>query len=423
MTERLYWYRPEMKRFTARLINVMTGANEEGGANNGSPIKVWLDQTLFYPEGGGQPCDIGYLKVNGPGASLPVTRVTEGNDGIVHYVCSPPDELDGLLAFKGREICGEIDWGRRFDHMQQHTGQHILSRAFLRVLGVNTTGFHMSQDYASIDLDVAEINQVQVQKVEQLANKVVFSNVPVKAEEYKPGDLRPSVRRRLPKETAIVRVIEIGDFDACACGGTHVSSTGQVGLIKISEVGRAHGGVRVVFRCGGRALADYQKKNEAAWVCARLLSVPVDSIDSGVQSLLVQVEEQELEVKRLQRLALELEAGVLSNEAAQSGGLFVKRLPGKEADQLRWLAKEVAAKSGQPAILFDSEPKFCAAIASPVITFDARMAAKRLTAAFGARGGGNQSLAQVGSKDALALTDEEASERVRYLCYNGLKEG
>lgn len=424
MTERLYWKHPELNTFTAKMMQTRPCVEKEGVCDrSGILVKVWLDQTLFYPEGGGQPYDKGFLKANGLGAALPVTKVLEEDGDTVHYVCSPPDELDGLLALKGHEICGEIDWGRRFDHMQQHTGQHILSPAFLRVLGANTTGFHMSQDYASIDLDVSEINQAQVQEVEQMANEVVFRNLPVKAVDYAPCDLPSTVRRRLPKETATIRVIEIGDFDACACGGTHVGSTGQVGLIKICEMARAHGGVRVVFRCGGRALADYQQKHESVWACARLLSVPVESVDSGVQSLLAKLEEREQEVKRQQRLIVKLETDVLSQEATEADGVFVKGFAGRTAEELRSLAKEVATGSGQPVILFSREPQFCAAIASSADSFDARTAAKTLADAFGARGGGNHCLAQVGSREALALTDEEASERIRHLCYNELKEG
>src|SRR5690606_8610996 len=144
-------------------------------------------------------------------------------------------------------------------------------------------------------------------------------------------------------------------------------------------------------------------QNESIWTCARLLSVPTNNIESGVQSLLTKMEEKGQEVKRLQQLVLELEAGALCIEAAQSDGLFVKGLVGKEADELKWLAKEVAAKSGQPVIFFIREPKFCAAIASSVSTFDARCVAQRLTAVFGARGGGNKFFAQVGSKEPLAI--------------------
>ena len=248
--------------------------------------------------------------------------------------------------------------------------------------------------------------------MEQVANEVVFSDVPVKAEEYKPGELLPSVRRRLPKETDIIRVVEIGDYDACACGGTHVISTGQVGLIKVCETARAHGGVRVIYRCGWRALADYQQKNESVRVCARLLSVAADDMDSGVSSLLAKLQEEEQEIKRLQKAFIELEAQVLTKEARERGSLFVRGLSGKKPDELRWLAKEVAARSGQPVIIFVRDPRFAAAIASPVDTFDARAAAQSLTAAFEARGGGNKSLAQVGSKEALGLSDEEIRERI-----------
>lgn len=424
MTERLYWNYPEISRFSAKLVKSrLVTYEKDDKKDRGSLVKVWLDRTLFYPEGGGQPCDVGFLTVQGVDGSLPVRRVTEEDGEIVHYVYCSAGKLDGLVATVGNDVCGEIDWQCRFDHMQQHTGQHILSQAFLRTLEAHTVGFHLSSEHVSIDLDACQVTQATVQEAERLANEVVFGNIPVKAAEYAPDDLPNMVRRRLPKETETIRVIEIGDFDSCACGGTHVISTGQIGLIKVNEVVGAHGGMRVFFRCGWRALADYQSKNETALVCSRLLSIPVSEMDIGIKDLQAKVEEQERQIKQQKRKVLELEAANLASEAATLQDIFVKAIPGKDSEEIRALAKEVTAISSRPTVLFSRTPKFCVAIAGPGKDFDAGAVAQLLANAFGARGGGSRTLAQVGSKEALEVTDEETKERIRCLYNKCLRKG
>jgi alanyl-tRNA synthetase len=209
MTEKLYWKEPYSKKFEGRIV-------KKERFENG--FKIVLDRTLFYPTSGGQLCDHGFL--NG----IRVIDVIEEEGEIVHII-------DGDIG--GEEIIGEIDWERRFDNMQQHTGQHILSQAFFKVLRAETLSSSLGEEISVIEIDLNKIDWDEVEKVENLANKIVHENREVfthilKGEEWKKFPLR-----KPPLKEEEIRIVEIKDFDFSACGGTHLSRTGEVGLIKI----------------------------------------------------------------------------------------------------------------------------------------------------------------------------------------------
>jgi alanyl-tRNA synthetase len=345
-----------------------------------------------------------------------VKGVREKEGAIVHLVAPPVgDEAARKVPLgAGARVRGRIDWERRFDHMQQHSGQHILSQAFLQTLGAHTTGFHLGADYASIDLDVADLSPEEVERVERLANEVVFQDLPVMAREYLPDELPEGVRRRLPKAVEKIRVVHIGEFDACACGGTHVTSTGRIGLIKINEITRAHGGTRVIFRCGWRALRDYREKEGALLAAARALKRPPAEVADGIEALAVRAETSEKVAEELRRALLDLEAKALAQE--EPGGILVRSLPGKSAEELRYLARAAALARGTPVVLFVREPRFTAVIARGAArNFDARAAAARLGAALGLKGGGSAEVAQVGGREALPGDDESLTAEIRRL--------
>lgn len=415
MKERLYWAEPGATEFTATVESILP-VSAASGAEDRPRLGVVLDRTLFYPEGGGQPCDTGVLRNEKSGGELPVVAVREEQGAILHVVECPvgieAGSAGGLVP--GARVQGRINWARRFDHMQQHTGQHVLSQAFLQVLQASTVGFHLSAEYVSIDLDVPEVIPEAVSRVEELANQVVFRDLAVTAREYLPDELPPQVRQRLPKAVERVRVVHIGDFDACACGGTHVLRTGQIGLIKLNEVTRAHNGTRVIFRCGGRALQDYGQKESALLAVARALGCPVEEAAAGVTALLARAERAEKEREEAHRALLDVEARLLAQE--DSAGPLVKAQPGKTVEELRYLARAAAALSGRPVVLFVREPRFSAVVAQGKDTaFDARAVGAEIAQAFGGRGGGSPTLAQVGSKEPLVGEDSQVEERLRRL--------
>jgi alanyl-tRNA synthetase len=345
-----------------------------------------------------------------------VKGVQEKDGAIVHLVELPARQEAGrkVPLGPGARVRGRIDWDRRFNHMQQHSGQHILSQAFLQTLGAHTMGFHLGADYASMDLDVADLSPEEVERVERLANEVVFQDLPVTAREYLPDELPEGVRRRLPKAAEKIRVVHIGDFDACACGGTHVTSTGRIGLIKINEITRAHGGARVIFRCGWRALRDYRNKEQTLLAVSRALKQPPAEVVSGIEALQARAEKSEKEAEELRRALLELKARVLAQE--EPDGVLVKAVPGKSVEELRYLARATAVVRGRPVVLFVREPRFTAVIARGASeVFDARVVAARLAAALGVRGGGSPDMAQIGGREALPGDDASVTAEIRRL--------
>src|SRR6266545_2938187 len=239
MTERLYYSDSYIREFDANVV--------EQTAHEGKTAVV-LDRTAFYPTSGGQPFDLGTL------SGAKVLDVVDTDDGrILHVVDRAPD---------GARVNGQIDWVRRFDHMQQHTGQHVLSAAFDRLLNARTESFHLGVEYSTIDL-ARELPAAEIARAEEEANRVVWEDRPVAIRFAGPDEIAKLPLRKEPKREGILRLIDVQDFDLSACGGTHVARTGAIGLIAVAATERLRGGSRVTFLCGGRALAGYRSLREA----------------------------------------------------------------------------------------------------------------------------------------------------------------
>lgn len=422
MTERLYWDEPLESKFRAHVARFVRA---------GAAVGAVLDRTLFHPEGGGQPCDAGVLAVLDSSlavalgtARLPVAKVEDQGDDILHYfdlTAMPgfePASLDVLPGMPegGWAVEGTIDWDVRFDLMQQHTGQHILSKAFEEVAGAKTVGFHLAKDYCTIDLDAAGLSTADIARAEDRANQVVFRDVPVVAHQYGKADLPADLRMRFKIESDLVRVVCVGEFDACACGGTHVTSSGQIGLIKINQTDRAHGGVRVVFRCGSRALSDYRERQNALDEAAKLLSQPPASVPEAVRLLAEKAQDAQERLDEAQESLMDFEIEARLREAAAAGpGPVVAAFPGKSPDQLKAAAKRMAEASGQLCACFAREPRFAAVVAAPP-GVDARAVVTGIASALGGRGGGTPQMAQLGSKEPLPVDDGSAREAIMRIC-------
>src|SRR5574341_1324291 len=234
MTERLYYADSYLTSFDADVLD---------RRSIGGSVGVVLSRTAFYPTSGGQPYDTGTLD----GAQ--VIDVVDEGPAVVHVVTQP---------IEGR-VHGTIDWPRRFDHMQQHTGQHILSQAALRTLGAQTRAVHFGTGAATLDLDRADLTAADVEALEDLANGIVFEDRPVGVREVDEAELPALGLRRPAKKEGRIRIVEVEDFDRSACGGTHVRRTGEVGGVKVRRWERHRGGVRLEFLCGWWALRDYRR--------------------------------------------------------------------------------------------------------------------------------------------------------------------
>lgn len=237
-TERLYYHDSYLLNFDAEVV--------DRTELNGQPA-VALTRSAFYPTSGGQPYDVGTLN------AVPVLDVAVEGDVVLHVTESPLD---------AETVQGRVNWVRRFDHMRHHSGQHILTRAFIEVAGAETIGFHLSENSVTIDLNRGDLTPAKIDAAESLANQIVSENRPVWAWFAEPNELANLPLRKISeKVTGAVRVVDIGGFDLTACGGTHVAHTAEIGLIKVLRADKKADTTRIEFRCGDRALADYRDKN------------------------------------------------------------------------------------------------------------------------------------------------------------------
>ena len=235
MTERLYYQDSYLREFVGDRVRV---------AETAKGFEVVLNQTAFYPTSGGQPHDLGFIE------DSPVQDVYENPDGEIVHSMTQPIQAGALRC--------SIDWTRRFDHMQQHTGQHILSQAFLRTGQLDTASFHMGATYATIDLSAGNISNDQVRRAEDLANDIIRENRLIKVKIVPSDEASALGLRKESRREGSLRVVEVDEFDVSACGGTHVRQTGEISEIVVRKIERVNRQVRVEFVCGQRALESHR---------------------------------------------------------------------------------------------------------------------------------------------------------------------
>lgn len=269
---KLYYQDPYIKSFSAKLL--LQKVDEFG-----KPYVI-LDKTAFYPTGGGQPHDTGTIN------DVKVINVEEIDGEIRHYVEQP-------LSDEVSEITGIINWERRFDHMQQHAGQHILSAAFEELFDINTVSFHLGTDIVTIDLDIEELNFETAAKVEQRANQIILENRPIETKWVREAELSQYPMRKKPSVTDNIRLVIIPDFDYNGCGGTHPSTTGQIRGIKLLEWERQRKKIRLTFICGDRLLQELQQKHQILKELSPLLSAPENELGNAAKRLLDQCKKLE----------------------------------------------------------------------------------------------------------------------------------
>lgn len=397
-TQRLYYSDSYTTAFDARCIEHTTF--------NDAPAVV-LDRTYFYPTRGGQPHDTGTL--NG----IPVidVAVREGDGAILHILERP-------LA--GEQVHGEIDWARRFDYMQHHTGQHILSQAFVRLAEAETIGFHMSPDSITIDLDTPTLDAALLEQVETLANQIVFEDRPVRAWFPDESELATLVLRKTPEVGGPLRVVEVAGFDLNACGGTHVARTGAVGLIKIVRTERRGEALRVEFRCGGRALADYREKNALMNRLAAALTTGYWDVPAALERLRDENQSLRRELRAARSALLEHQARELRAATPHNGAFaLVTQVLDDDPQTARELAQKLIAYP-QTIVLCGvaGEKVQIIAARSDDLPHDMVAALKAGLAVLGVeRGGGRPSFAQGGgvtaTREALAAALAAAAESLR----------
>ncbi|MBA7544155.1 Alanine--tRNA ligase [subsurface metagenome] len=296
MTERLYYQDSYLKEFKAKVIKKIKIDNQPA---------VVLDETAFYPTSGGQPYDKGVIQ------DVPVVEVVEEGDEIVHIL---KKELKEKI---NSEVVGKIDWKRRFDHMQQHLGQHILSGALMKLWSAETLSFHLGEEVCTLDIAKEKLTEEEAKKAEECTNEIILGNRPVKCyfvegeEELKRLNLR-----KVPEKTGKIRIIEVEDFDLSACGGTHCRATGEVGMIKITKWEKRGEKIRLEFVCGRRAWKDYFWKNEVIKNISNKLTIKDSELGEAIDRMLEERKESWKELKEFKEKLQEYEAKRLIDESS-----------------------------------------------------------------------------------------------------------
>jgi alanyl-tRNA synthetase len=396
LTTRLYYTDSFLLRFNATVV--------ESGTRDGRHFVV-LDQTAFYPTSGGQPYDLGHLG----GRSVLEVADRDDDGAVLHFV-------DDVIAV-GEIVEGEIDRTRRLDHMQQHTGQHVLSAAFVRVCDAPTVSFHLGAESATIDL-AGDLDPAAIAAAENAANRIVWDDRAVAVRFVSTEEAARLPLRKEPSRTGTLRLIEVQDFDLSACGGTHVPRTGAIGVIAVTAWERYKGGTRISFVCGGRALDAFRRLRDASGATSRLLSVQTAELPAAVARLQTEARDLRLEVRSLADEFAVFHAAAWRREATDVNGRRVlARVVERDQAALKALAQAVAADAG-PAVLLVSAARPSAIVVARggQDVVDAGAVLKTIIARFGGKGGGRSELAQGGGIDA----DPEA---VRQLGFDLLSGG
>jgi alanyl-tRNA synthetase len=391
MTDRLYYHDSFLYSFDAEVHSIVESPRPA----------VILDRTAFYPTSGGQIHDTGSLTSGDE--KFRVTEVADTEDGhIVHYLEAPLKDVK-----PGMRVRGEIDAARRRDHMQQHSAQHVLSAAFVLLFDMPTVSFHMADDYCSIDLDTSALTKDQIESAERLANDVILENRVVginfvtRAEAEKLG-----LRKLPPTERDQLRVIDISDFDLTACGGTHVSNTGQIGGILLRKSEKVRHGYRVEFVAGQRAVSTARRDFSALTEAAALFSAQLYDVPQQARKSLDEIRSLRKQLEQWQDELASAQAATLLAETPETNGrkLIVYTFSDRDLNFLKLVAQKITRQSTAVALLATDSPQpalvFAQSAGQP---YDMGKLLKETLATLGGRGGGSKDLAQGGAPTAEGL--------------------
>jgi len=394
MTDRLYYNDSFLTSFDAVVTDIRLVSRTGGEAL----WQVALDRSAFYPTSGGQPFDKGMLSAtsrNGAVLEILIDGVEEDESGEVWHFTEKP-----LVA--GTPVLASVDWERRLDHMQQHSGQHLLSALFSRELAAHTVSFHLGEESSTIDLNTASIAHASLERIERLANQMIAEDLPltirmVNREEAE-AMLAAGRLRKLPEREGDIRLIEIEDIDLNACGGTHVRSTGQIGGLAIRSTEKVRQGLRVEFVCGLRAVAAARRDFTALTEAAAALSIPRSQVPQTIERLLAEAKHAAKERQKLREELARFEAAELFTKAAVQDGLRIVRREFREhdAEYVKLLASRIAANRGALALLASTQQQPAAVVMArgADLQFSCGELMKNALLGLGLRGGGSPTLAQ-----------------------------
>jgi alanyl-tRNA synthetase len=396
-TDKQYFQDSSLLEFSATVLEVKP--SERGDC-------VVLDQTAFYPTGGGQPNDTGLL------GEARVVDVFEDEANVIYHVVQPAGSIE-----PGQGVTGVIDRGRRLDHLQQHSGQHLLSQAFVQTCGAETRSFHMGSQTSTVDIELQSPTDDLMRGAEDLANAIVFEDRPMRVHLVNDEE---AALLPLRKESAVrgnIRVIEIENFDWSPCGGTHAARTGQIGLIALRSYERVRKMTRVEFVCGGRALAEYRLAKGTAFAVARLFSSDREKSPELVEAAIQENKALKKRIRDLLELAMSAQASEMLALAptSQSFKLVQAVFVGKDLEEMRMLASKIVQREPSVALLATKDAGGARLVFARSASLAQNMSQLLAEACdmLGGRGGGKPELAQGGGpnvervEEALAAATEK----------------
>jgi len=375
MTEKIYLHDPYCREITARI----TGKEQRDGR-----FRIRLERTIFCPEGGGQPDDRGAIN------NMPVLGLASEEDDVIHILERDPGP---------GEACLRLDFARRYDHMQQHTAQHLLSQVLVRLFEAPTLSFAIGPDHSSIEIGRAEFKQEETLLLEAECARLIFANLPVRI--FASDDLSALQLRKPPKRQGKIRVVEIQDLDQSACGGTHLKSSAEIGLLKVIKTERVRSNIRLYYAAGYRALRDYQLKHEVAQRLQRAVTQPLADIPLQVETMLREKDELRRALKKTQRRELEREADAAG---ANNDPLTVREFSGLDISEIRFFATSLLNR-GRNVLAYSQSPQKYIVIGHGRGTADLRRISGRVFTLLGGRGGGSENLIEGRGEDFSRIAE------------------
>jgi len=360
-------------------------------------FEVVLDKTIFYPHmSGGQPKDEGTIN------NIKVFDVQELGDEIIHKLKEP---VSGKVHLS-------IDFSTRFDYMQQHTGQHILSYAFAELFGGNTVGFHLSDNYTTIDLDIALTDEM-TEQAEQLSNKIIYENKAVTASTYAYEDALKLNLRKAPIDLDFLRIVSIENYDECACGGTHVKHTGEIGIIKVTKTEKYKNGTRVEFLCGKRALNDYIAKNKNIFDLSAILTCRTDMLLDNFEKILNENKKMKKDTANLNSQINDYKSEEFKCNAVVKESInYIFLKSDNDVKDLRFICSKVIEDESFVVVLVSEIDNVCNLVIgqSKNLTLDIKSIFEQCKSIINGRGGGSNYLLQCSGD---SLKGEECLELAR----------
>ncbi len=366
MTEKLYYIDSYIKRFSAKVISC-----EEYKEN----YKVVLDKTAFYPEGGGQPADKGNL-------SNSIVSNVIIKDEIIYHIVDTPLKV-------GEEVEGSINFDRRFDMMQQHSGEHIISGIINKKYGYNNVGFHLGEEYMTADID-GELTDEQISEIETLANEAIYQNLSLAITIQTNEEVKNKIYRSKIELNGDVRLVEVPGYGICACCGTHVKQTGEIGIIKIIDRVKHRGGMRLTVVCGRRAVKDYDYKQNIIYSTMGLLSASPDKIIYQIERLKEELSEAKIRQSEIIGTLISYKIDEILNTDREVYLIDEQTMP---MEDVRRMCIEMIGRTNKICMIVRKEGEIYKYVIGSK-SEDIRDISRKINAEFNGKGGGNSELCQ-----------------------------